>query len=62
MAQTVQFLGCYPGFDVGGDEIEHFRAQTAGNAHFFDFFGSLDANWHGTKGLANSYFPLKRRA
>src|SRR3989338_6493808 len=39
MAELIECLSSYPCFDMRVDHVEHFRGQTAGYSHFFDFFG-----------------------
>jgi len=46
VAEPVDFPGGDPGLDIGIDVIQHIRRQTAGDAHFLDFFGSFYADGH----------------
>jgi hypothetical protein len=48
MAELVQ-LGCRdPRLDEGRDVVEHFGAQSARDAHFFDFFRRFYGDAHET--------------
>ena len=38
VADAIQFAGRDTGFDVRGDHLQHLGGQSAGDAHFFDFF------------------------
>ncbi|MNR64813.1 hypothetical protein D3C85_1875880 [compost metagenome] len=55
MAQAVEFTGRDARFDEGGDVIQHFGAEAAGNAHAFDVFGGMDGNSHGVGNLCEMY-------
>jgi hypothetical protein len=47
MAKAVDFPGSDAGFDVRFDEIKHFGAEAAGDAHFINFLGGFDLYGHG---------------
>jgi hypothetical protein len=47
VAELVELAGADAGLDEGRDVIEDFRAETARDAHFFDFFGRFDRDAHG---------------
>jgi hypothetical protein len=46
MAQAIEFAGGDARLDEGGDVVEHFGAEAAGDAHAFDFFRGLDGDGH----------------
>ena len=46
VAEPIEFAGCYPGFDVRGNEVKHFGGKTAGQPHFFDIFGGFEGYVH----------------
>ena len=46
MAQPVQFAGADAWLHMRRNEIEHLTGQAAGDAHFFNIFGSFDVDGH----------------
>lgn len=46
VAQLVQLIGGDPWNDKRTNVIKHLRGQTASDAHFFNFFGSVQNNRH----------------
>ena len=42
MAQSIEFIRCNTGFYVRPYHLQDLAGQTAGNAHFFDFFWRFD--------------------
>ncbi len=46
MTETIQFVGRNPGLDMDFDHFQYIGGKAAGNAHFFDFFGSFDNDAH----------------
>ena len=41
ITDTIQLTGAYAGLNVRLDHFQHFGGETAGDAHFFNFFWSL---------------------
>ena len=46
VAKRIDFVGGYIGPDVRRNEVQHLGRKTAGDTHFFDFFGGFDGDGH----------------
>ena len=46
VADAVQLGSGDAGLNMRPDHLQHFSCEPAGNAHFLDFFGCFDGDWH----------------
>ena len=47
VTKLVELFCCHALFYVWGNEVEHFRREPAGDAHFFDVLGIFERDVHG---------------